>query len=288
MCAGAGVYRDRNFRRNVPVMLTDRFLRADLLVHPALKELMRTLIARYAARCQVDIVGVGLLSNHYHLVVRQRFDGLCPRGVLGISAMARNLKSAFSNAVRRLVGIRGPKYESRFKSHNLISGEELLASLAYVHGQRAHHRLADGVVATSRGVFDGARDIVTMLPDFRELRGATFEERLASLGRLLDQITLRYVERRRESPERDMAEHRLHARAHRLSATLELAGAIAGTDAEAIVFRSVSHLRTSAPVRMPRLAALHVRRADGRVVRTKLVGEGASCWIEWALRMSLA
>ena len=288
MCAGHGIYRDRNFRSGVPVMVTDRFLRADLLVHPALKSLFLKLIARYAGHCQVDVVGFALLSNHLHLVVRQRFAGRCPRRVLGISCFMRNLKSAFSNAARRLVGIRGPKFESRFKSHELASGLELLASMAYVHGQQAHHRLGEGIVLTSRDVFDGARDVVTVLPDLPQLCGATFADRLASLGRLLDQIAERYVQLRSEDARASAAApHGLRARAHRLAATLELAGAIADLEAESLTYRPVPHLPSPARVTLPALAATHELCA-GRIVRTKLVGEGATCWIEWALRTDAA
>jgi len=82
-------------------------------------------LADIHTRFGVEIHAYCLMDNHYHLLVH------CPDGQL--SAAMQRLGSVYTRHVNDRVGRDGPLFRGRFHSRSVISDEQLLATVRYIH-----------------------------------------------------------------------------------------------------------------------------------------------------------
>jgi hypothetical protein len=195
----------RNFRRNLPVLVSQRMvLRLLLLEDRELKEFTLSALARNVVRCDVSILGWVLMSGHFHLVLTQKLDGHDELGVRGIAAFMRNATSTLAKKLNSWHSFQGHAVERTYRSHNLEGPENLLRSLAYIHAQEAHHHASrpkgepqwDSWSVLAGGQPDG---VVTELPEFWDLLGASPDERAERTREILRAIIDRALVLERDS-----------------------------------------------------------------------------------------
>jgi hypothetical protein len=186
--------RKRNFRKDLPVLVSQRMvLRLLLLEEPELKEYTLSALARNLVRCQVAILGWALQGNHFHLVMTQKIDGHDERRAVGIAPFMRNVTSTLAKKVNSTYSLQGHSVERTYRSHNLEGPENLLRSLAYIHAQDAHHHATrpkgeprwDSWTVLAGGQPDG---VVSDLPEFWNLLASSPEERAERARDLLRAI----------------------------------------------------------------------------------------------------
>lgn len=87
----------------------------------------------------VEILANVEMSNHFHLVLRQRVDH-------GISRFMHKLQTSYSKYLNLLHNFKGPVFEGQFKAVLVKSDEQLLQLFRYVHT----NPLAGGVVTKAK------------------------------------------------------------------------------------------------------------------------------------------
>ena len=187
--------RPRRFEAYRPVLITVRcLLRLDLLAFEGMRELLLQKLATYAGRCGVDVLAWAIQSNHAHFIVRQDQDAHDPDRRTGIAAFMRNVMSAVAVHGHARGTLQGRFLERTYRSHSIGTMADLLRFLAYVHGQRAHHRLGPEAVDAApsssagpleRGIPDG---VVELVPGESVFTGATLEERCAQFQALIARV----------------------------------------------------------------------------------------------------
>lgn len=186
--------RPRRFEAHRPVLITVRcILRLDLLAFEGMRELLLLMLAKYAARCRVEVLAWAIQSNHLHLILRQDHDGHDGERRTGIAAFMRNVMSVVALHGNARGTLQGRFLERTYRSHSIGTTAELLRFLAYVHGQRAHHRLApeaEGPPSSSAGLLElGVPDgVVELVPGAPLFPGATLEARCGQLRTLIARV----------------------------------------------------------------------------------------------------
>lgn len=187
--------RPRRFEARRPVLITIRcLLRLDLLAFEGMRELFLQMLAGYAARCRVDVLAWAVQSNHAHLIVRQDIDGHDPERRTGIAAFMRNVASMVAIHGHARGTFQGRFLERTYHSHSIGTIADLVRFIAYVHGQREHHRLgaevACPVPSSSAAVLGEAvpDGVVELLPGDPLCTGDSFEERCARFGELIARV----------------------------------------------------------------------------------------------------
>ena len=187
--------RPRRFEANRPVLITIRCtLRLELLALEGMLELFLRMLATYAGRCEVDVFAWTVQSNHAHLIVRQRRDGHDPERRTGIAAFMRNVASVVALHGNARGTFQGRFLERTYRSHSIGTVADLVRYLAYVHGQREHHRVRGdahaGAPSSSAGaVLGGLPDgIVELVPGEPLCVGQTFEARCEWLRTLVARV----------------------------------------------------------------------------------------------------
>lgn len=185
----------RRFEAHRPVLITVRCnLRLDLLAFEGMRELLLQKLATYAGRCRVDVLAWAIQSNHAHFIVRQDQDAHDPGRRTGIAAFVRNVMSAVAVHGHARGTFQGRFLERTYRSHTIRTTADLVRFLAYVHGQRAHHRLGpeavDAAPSSSAGLLErGLPDgVVELMPGGPVLTGGTLEERCRQFQALIARV----------------------------------------------------------------------------------------------------
>ena len=84
------------------------------------------LLTKYISKHSVDLLAYCLMSNHYHLLLRQRDGG-------SISRYIQTIFNAYSQAVNIQQGWSGTLFQGRAKSTHIDNDESLIAVVCYIH-----------------------------------------------------------------------------------------------------------------------------------------------------------
>ncbi|MEM9860249.1 MAG: transposase, partial [Myxococcota bacterium] len=100
---GAGQRRKKNARRQIVlpgqiVFLTARVSHRRYLLKPTrmTKEAFRYLLAHYATKWNIDIIAICVMSNHWHIMIRDN-DGKRPKFLADLNrTLAQHIKTTYS------------------------------------------------------------------------------------------------------------------------------------------------------------------------------------------------
>lgn len=92
---------------------------------PGHYELFLTVLAKIHKNYAIEIHAYGLMSNHFHLLMRPTDANL--------SDALRCLTSQYVKKTNKLKGIDGPLVRGRFRSKLILTDEYLLQSVRHIH-----------------------------------------------------------------------------------------------------------------------------------------------------------
>lgn len=80
----------------------------------------------YSERDDISVIAYCLMTNHYHLLLRQN-------GETPISHLMQSLKASFVTVHNAKYGIEGRLFQDRFGMRRIINNEDLLSVSRYIH-----------------------------------------------------------------------------------------------------------------------------------------------------------
>ena len=135
----------RDYVADEPVLVTSRcVLRVPFLSRDAVKTELRRQIAKWAPRCGVEVIGLTIAINHFHMIVSQDHTGIDKRRKRGIAWFERNVLSNVARYGNAHFSSQGHFVERRYWSRRRPSPEQALQSLGYVLEHPVKHGVAAG------------------------------------------------------------------------------------------------------------------------------------------------
>jgi REP element-mobilizing transposase RayT len=115
--------------------VTDRTVNEEFWMPPTkeVKEAIGGIIARFQEIHYIDIFGLNILSNHYHLLARSPYGNL--------SEFEQDINREIAKRMNRLHGRRGALWARRFSSQPAPKAVDGLDALLYVVTNPVHHGL---------------------------------------------------------------------------------------------------------------------------------------------------